>query len=358
MQDRIVEDPDADRLLALRLLLELRHPAQLAEGRDAVEDPGQLGVGEHVALDEQGAAGRVEAGGEQDRRRPAGPVGQAGGVVGQRDRVEIDDAVEGVVAVLGVDPLADGTEVVAEMHLAGGLDAREDPCHRGIVQGATRAEPSDTLGPDMGYEVRTAVYEGPFDLLLHLILRQEVDLWELSLATIVDEYLTELERLESLDLDVATEFLLIAATLVELKTRRLLPAPSDLDLDEDLLRFEERDLLLARLLECKTFKDAARAISALMRRAERSVARAGRARGAVPLARSRSARAGPARAAAGARPAGRWPRSSRRSSTPITSRRSGRVSPTRSSSSSTTSPSASSISLPAHRRRRAPNAST
>src|SRR5690242_18233384 len=125
----------------------------------------------------------------------------------------------------------------------------------------------------MGYEVRTAVFEGPFDLLLHLILRQEVDLWELSLSTIVDEYLGELERLESLDLDVATEFLLIAATLVELKSRRLLPVPTELELDEDLLRFEERDLLLARLLECKTFKDAAGALSALMRRAERMVAR-------------------------------------------------------------------------------------
>ena len=125
----------------------------------------------------------------------------------------------------------------------------------------------------MGYEVRTAVFEGPFDLLLHLILRQEVDLWELSLSTIVDQYLTELERLESLDLDVATEFLLIAATLVELKSRRLLPTPTEFDLDEDLLRFEERDLLLARLLECKTFKDAAGAFTALMRRAERMVPR-------------------------------------------------------------------------------------
>ena len=126
----------------------------------------------------------------------------------------------------------------------------------------------------MAYEVRTAVYEGPFDLLLHLILRQEVDLWEVSLAPIVDEYLTELERLESLDLDVATEFLLIAATSVELKTRRLLPAPSDLDLDEDLLRFEERDLLLARLLECKTFKDAAGASRALIATRGAEVARA------------------------------------------------------------------------------------
>ncbi|HEU5300621.1 MAG TPA: ScpA family protein [Acidimicrobiia bacterium] len=125
----------------------------------------------------------------------------------------------------------------------------------------------------MGYEVSTSVYAGPFDLLLHLILKQEVDLWEVSLSTIVDAYLDELDRLEALDLEVATEFLLIAATLVELKTRRLLPGPSDLELDEELLRFEERDLLLARLLECKTFKDAAAAIASRMRVAALSVAR-------------------------------------------------------------------------------------
>lgn len=125
----------------------------------------------------------------------------------------------------------------------------------------------------MGYEVSTSVYAGPFDLLLHLILKQEVDLWEVSLSTIVDAYLHELDQLEALDLEVATEFLLIAATLVELKTRRLLPGPSDLELDEELLRFEERDLLLARLLECKTFKDAAEAIAARMRHASLSVAR-------------------------------------------------------------------------------------
>jgi segregation and condensation protein A len=125
----------------------------------------------------------------------------------------------------------------------------------------------------MSYAVRTPVFEGPFDLLLHLILKQEVELWEVSLSEIVDAYLTELDRMDTLDLDVATEFLLIAATLVELKARRLLPGIEDLELDEELLRFEERDLLLARLLECKTFKDAARALESRMRRADRSVAR-------------------------------------------------------------------------------------
>jgi segregation and condensation protein A len=125
----------------------------------------------------------------------------------------------------------------------------------------------------MPYAVVTSVFEGPFDLLLHLILKQEVELWEISLAEIVDAYVHELEHMESLDLDVATEFLLIAATLVELKARRLLPGIEDLELDEELLRFEERDLLLARLLECKTFKDAAQALESRIRRADRSVAR-------------------------------------------------------------------------------------
>jgi segregation and condensation protein A len=125
----------------------------------------------------------------------------------------------------------------------------------------------------MVLDVHTSVYEGPFDLLLHLILKQEVDLWEVSLSGIIDQYLAELDRMDSLDLDVATEFLLIAATLVELKARRLLPGVDDGELDEELLRFEERDLLLARLLECKTFKDASLTLDALARRAARSVPR-------------------------------------------------------------------------------------
>jgi segregation and condensation protein A len=125
----------------------------------------------------------------------------------------------------------------------------------------------------MSYAVRTPVFEGPFDLLLHLILKQEVELWEVSLREFVDASLSELERMEQLDLDVATEFLLIAATLVELKARRLLPGLDEVELDEELLRFEERDLLLARLLECKTFKDAAQALAAHIRRSDRSVPR-------------------------------------------------------------------------------------
>ena len=121
---------------------------------------------------------------------------------------------------------------------------------------------------EMPYEVQTTVFEGPFDVLLRLILEQEVDIYEVSLTSIVDAYLAEMDRIigrsenqastePGIDLELATEFLLIAATLVELKTRRLLPDRNDGDLDEEFGIWEERDLLLARLLECQTFKTAA-----------------------------------------------------------------------------------------------------
>ena len=104
----------------------------------------------------------------------------------------------------------------------------------------------------MSYEVDTPVFAGPFDLLLHLILQDEVDLYQVSLGGIIEAYLAEIQRMEGVNLAVATEFLLIAATLIELKSRRLLPDTSDLDLEEELALWEERDLLLARLLECKS----------------------------------------------------------------------------------------------------------
>jgi segregation and condensation protein A len=126
---------------------------------------------------------------------------------------------------------------------------------------------------DVAAELPDRVYEGPFDLLLQLIVAEEVDIHDVSLARIVDAYLAEIERMQQLDLDIATEFLLIAATLVELKARRLLPGAADVDLDEELALWEERDLLLARLLECKTFKDVSRRFGALADDADRSVAR-------------------------------------------------------------------------------------
>ncbi len=126
----------------------------------------------------------------------------------------------------------------------------------------------------MTIDVATPVYEGPFDLLLQLILKEQVDIYEVNLCTIVDAYLRELERVQDhLDLDAATGFLLIASTLVELKARRLLPDMGDMDLDDELALWEERDLLLARLLEAKTFKDVASVFARLAADADRSFPR-------------------------------------------------------------------------------------
>ncbi len=121
--------------------------------------------------------------------------------------------------------------------------------------------------------MQTEVFAGPLDLLLHLILRDEVDLYAVKVGDIVDAYLTELERMENLNLEVATEFLLIAATLVQLKSSRLLPDDESLDLDEELALWSERDLLLARLLECQTFKAASQSLEQLAALAGRSVSR-------------------------------------------------------------------------------------
>ena len=126
----------------------------------------------------------------------------------------------------------------------------------------------------MGYEVRTPVFEGPFDLLLHLILKQEVDLWEVSLATIVDAYLAELERMESLDLEIATEFLLIAATLVELKARRLLPGRRTSSSTRSSCASRSATCSSPACSSARRSRTPRTRCVALMRRADRSVARA------------------------------------------------------------------------------------
>ncbi|MBW3601834.1 MAG: segregation/condensation protein A [Actinobacteria bacterium] len=105
------------------------------------------------------------------------------------------------------------------------------------------------------FHVAVDAFEGPFDLLLHLIARRRLDVCDVPLARITDDYLEALRGLERVDLDVATDFLVVAATLVELKATRLLPA--DEDGEVDALALEARDLLYARLLDYRTFKRAA-----------------------------------------------------------------------------------------------------
>ncbi|MGH9069677.1 MAG: segregation and condensation protein A [Acidimicrobiales bacterium] len=123
------------------------------------------------------------------------------------------------------------------------------------------------------YEVSTPVYAGPLDLLLALINASQVDLWEVSITDLLVAYLAEAAQPEHLDLESATEVLMVASTLIQLKCRRLLPGPDDVDLDEELSPWEERDLLLTRMLECRTFAQAGRSLEDLAGRAALSAPR-------------------------------------------------------------------------------------
>lgn len=125
----------------------------------------------------------------------------------------------------------------------------------------------------MSYEVRTPVYEGPLDLLLQLITSRRLEVTELSLSDLVGEYLAHLDLMRTMDLEVTSEFLVIAATLIQLKARRLLPGDNSVDLDEDQLLAEERDRLLGRLLANLTFKDVAAVFALRFEATELLVAR-------------------------------------------------------------------------------------
>jgi len=111
----------------------------------------------------------------------------------------------------------------------------------------------------MSYRVRTHNFEGPFDVLLYLVSRQRVDISSVSIAEIADQYLEEIGRMRLVDLDVASDFLLVASTLLEMKAASLIPRDRDATEDEiaELSPNEARDLLVERLLEYKKYKNAA-----------------------------------------------------------------------------------------------------
>jgi len=108
------------------------------------------------------------------------------------------------------------------------------------------------------YRVQFEVFEGPLDLLLHLVKKQEVDIYQVNLTRIATEFVAYLEQMQELDLEVAGEFLVMAATLIYIKSRELLPVerqvrPEGDDTDEEDPRWE----LIRRLVEYRKFKDAA-----------------------------------------------------------------------------------------------------
>ena len=129
----------------------------------------------------------------------------------------------------------------------------------------------------MSYRVSTQVYSGPFDLLLQLVTRQKVDIGAISISEVAEQYLAEAERIEALDLDVASDFLLVAATLLDIKAASLVPQETPCKADDDDDEFDEdleelsaldgdalREVLIQRLIAYKQFKGAAAALGARM----------------------------------------------------------------------------------------------
>ncbi len=114
----------------------------------------------------------------------------------------------------------------------------------------------------MSYRVRIDNFEGPFDLLLYLVSRQRVDIGSISITEIVDQYLAYIDRMHQLDLDVASDFLLVASTLLDIKAASLIPHEKT-DVEEeldDLSPAEARDILVEKLIAYKQYKNAAAAL--------------------------------------------------------------------------------------------------
>jgi len=122
------------------------------------------------------------------------------------------------------------------------------------------------------YRVALDIFAGPLDLLLYLVRKEEVDIYDIPIAKITDQYIHYIEMLKSLDIDLAGDFLVMASTLMEIKSVMLLPKaePDQLDID-DLT--DPRTELIRQLLEYKKFKDAANLLNAAVGRHKERFAR-------------------------------------------------------------------------------------
>lgn len=118
------------------------------------------------------------------------------------------------------------------------------------------------------------MFEGPIDLLLHLVTSHELDVLDIPLGPVVDAFVATMnESKDAYTMDVLSEFLLVAAILLELKSQKLLPGPDEVDPEDELLGWDERDLLLSRLLECRAYAGVADRLVQLAEDAAKSLPR-------------------------------------------------------------------------------------
>ena len=110
----------------------------------------------------------------------------------------------------------------------------------------------------MSYQLKLEVFEGPLALLMHLIEKSQIDIYDIPIAEITEQYLVYLKQMEEVDLEIASEFLVMAATLLQIKSRMLLPKKKA---EDDTVEEDPRDELVARLLEYKRYQEVSRALS-------------------------------------------------------------------------------------------------
>jgi len=137
-------------------------------------------------------------------------------------------------------------------------------------------ETAENIAPESGFSVHLTNFDGPFDLLLQLISRHKVDITEVSMSLVTDEFIAYIRALElsgeGWRLDQATEFLVVAATLLDLKAARLLPS-GEVEDEEDLALLEARDILFARLLQYRAFKEIAASFQTMIDAADKAFPR-------------------------------------------------------------------------------------
>ncbi|MFJ6857760.1 segregation and condensation protein A [Streptomyces werraensis] len=206
---------------------------------------------------------------------PAATVPASGNAAARPERTVEQAASADGAAPPGAVLTDSGGALADERRVVGGEEAAvaAKPAEAGGAFGDAGGRPADVGGPsqeagspgaaaggDFGdgrFKVRLANFEGPFDLLLQLIAKHKLDVTEVALSKVTDEFMAHIRALgPDWDLDETTEFLVVAATLLDLKAARLLPA-AEVEDEADLALLEARDLLFARLLQYRAYKQIA-----------------------------------------------------------------------------------------------------
>ena len=115
----------------------------------------------------------------------------------------------------------------------------------------------------MSYKIKLDNFEGPFDLLFHLIEKEEMDIYNIQISEITAQYLDYIKKIDILNLEVASEFILMAAALLEIKSNMLLPKYKEAEQDNSTETEDPRTMLVLRLLEYRKYKELARELKKL-----------------------------------------------------------------------------------------------